>query len=123
MATSDRPSRPLDWAAVTRLLDPPVTRPAAQQRTATRAPVGELVDWLAAHVTRQTEGNRNNALYWAACRAVDHGATDLQPLVDAGVAVGLDQRAATATVRSAERTAGRPSPRTTDRPAVAAPTR
>jgi hypothetical protein len=122
MATSDRPGRPLDWAAVTRLLDPPVTRPHAP-RAASRAPVAEFVDRLAAHVTRQSEGNRNNALYWAACRAIDHGATELQPLIEAGIAVGLDQRAAAATVRSAHRTAGRPSPHTTGRVAVGVLTR
>ena len=45
------------------------------------APTG----WLAEHLARQREGNRDNALFWAACRAAEAGVTDLHPLITAGV--------------------------------------
>ena len=62
---------------------------------------------LAAHVARQPEGNRNNALFWAACRAAEAGITDYQPLIDAGNAAGLTAHQAAQTVRSAQKTIGR----------------
>lgn len=101
------PGRPLDWTAVTSLLHP--HKPQALDRPLVRG-VGDPTSRLAAHVARQTEGNRNNALFWAACRATEAGATDLAPLLDAAVLTGLDARQAVATIRSAQRTAGPPSP-------------
>ncbi len=45
-------------------------------------------------------GKRNEILYWAACRAVEDS-LDPEPLVGAAIGVGLSEREAAATVRSA----------------------
>jgi hypothetical protein len=100
------PGRPRDWTTVTSLLQP--RKQQAQDRPLVRG-AGDPTSWLAAHVARQTEGNRNNALFWAACRATEAGATDMAPLLDAAVATGLNVHQAVATIRSAQRTEGRPS--------------
>lgn len=94
----------LDWAAVTRLLDPP--RPVPDSRptwSSAGRDVGSLVRWL----VRQPAGNRNRALYWAACTACEAGLThDLDQLVVAALEVGLDEREARRTVASAQRRTG-----------------
>jgi hypothetical protein len=59
---------PLDLAAVARLLMPP----RKPRRSARRGGVAGLVR----HVAKQAGGNRNEALHWAACRAVEEGHTD-----------------------------------------------
>jgi hypothetical protein len=63
--------------------------------------------WLAPYVARQTEGNRNAALFWAACRAVEARCHDLEPLVRAATAAGLADREARRTIRSAQTRAAR----------------
>jgi len=88
----------LDWAKVECLLVPPRPRPAPRQAGRAGDAAG-LVAWLAG----QREGNRNAALFWAACRAVDAGATDLSNLVDAAVSIGLGEQEARRTVASALR--------------------
>jgi hypothetical protein len=107
MKTTDAPTRPLDWAAVTTLLAPaPPARtldPTARNRPACVDPM----TWLAAHVARQPEGNRNNALFWAACRAAEAGVTDYEPLIAGAVTAGIPERQATRTVESARLTIGR----------------
>jgi hypothetical protein len=96
----DEAARPLDWAAITALLVPaPAPRPFDPTRQP--APGADPTPWLAGHVAKQTEGNRNNALFWAACRAAEAGTTDYAPLVEAAVAAGLPEHQATRTVRSA----------------------
>ncbi|WP_017599017.1 bifunctional DNA primase/polymerase [Nocardiopsis lucentensis] len=101
--TEERPvGAPVVWARVKRVLDPAgPKRPAPVRATLPPRGVDALADWLA----KQKEGNRNNALFWAACRAVETGAGtgDLDRLVDAAVGVGLDERSARATARSAAR--------------------
>ncbi|WP_344163795.1 bifunctional DNA primase/polymerase [Nocardiopsis rhodophaea] len=97
---------PVDWEQVTRILAPPTPR-----RPTPRAPTsgGERgVERLAAWLGRQPEGNRNNALFWAACRALESGAdeTDLDPLADVAQTIGLSQRASRATIRSAVKKTG-----------------
>jgi hypothetical protein len=93
----------LDWAAVTRLLEPePQHR---LDRSSERpADVGRLAGWMA----RQQEGNRNDGLFWAATRAVEAGLTDLEELADAARSTGLDEREITHTLTSARRHVGRP---------------
>lgn len=98
----DVPGRALDWAAITHLLAPTPSPRAAGQVSATR--VLDPILPLAAHVARQPEGNRDNALFWAACRAAEAGVPDLTPLVDAAVGAGLPERQARRTVRSAQDT-------------------
>lgn len=90
---------PFDWVAARTLLAPPSTnRPVAPSSSPSNGLAG-LVRW----VNAQPVGNRNQGLYWAACRAVEDGHTDLTSLIDAGVAIGLSDIEATATVRSASK--------------------
>ncbi len=96
----------LDWSEVTRLLEPErhaTTRPSGLHR-------GNLTD-LTAWVAQQQEGNRNDALFWAACRAAEAGdEAALAELAGAGRTAGLTDREVTATIRSARRTAGHRAP-------------
>jgi hypothetical protein len=88
----------LDWQAVTRLLDPPKP-PPARPRGLAAGDLGRLAAWVAA----QQEGNRNDGLFWAACRAAETGHGDLADLVAAAVAAGLAEAEARRTVASAAR--------------------
>lgn len=87
----------LDWQAVTRLLDPP--RPAVMPRGRDAGDLGKLAAWVAA----QQEGNRNDGLFWAACRAAETGRGNLEDLVAAAVTAGLAEAEARRTVASAAR--------------------
>jgi hypothetical protein len=59
---------------------------------------------LAGWVARLGEGNRNDGLFWAACRAAETGRHDLLPgLADAARTAGLGDREITATIASARR--------------------
>lgn len=93
----------VDFPAIRRLIDPP---PRSRPR---RLAGPDSWDGLVQHVTKQGEGNRNNALFWAACRAAETGAPAhvFVALADAGVAIGLSRHAADATVDSARKRAGR----------------
>ncbi len=95
---------PMDWSALRRCLippplniwlpgSPPVSDMSADQRLL----------HLVRHVLSTTEGNRNNALFWAACRAVENGTGNLDPLVDAAVQTGLSEQEARRTCTSARR--------------------
>ncbi|GAA2901942.1 bifunctional DNA primase/polymerase [Streptomyces mexicanus] len=77
---------------------PPPQRPVLVPRQGTHRGLRALVRFvLDAH-----EGERNNRLFWAACRAAEGGAENAdRALIEAAVAAGLDERAAAATVRSA----------------------
>lgn len=88
----------LDWQAVRRVLDPP------PPRVGLRPPRGaggteHLADWVAA----LPEGNRNNGLFWAACRAIDGGG-DVELLIAASTLGEIEARR---TVASAARKAGK----------------
>jgi hypothetical protein len=85
-----------------RLLTPPPPSPLSSRRAG--SPSAKVAAGLLRVVADAAEGNRNNALFWAACRAHEHG-LDVGPLVDAAVANGLSRRAADATARSAADTA------------------
>lgn len=98
-----RPGRPIDWAGITQLLQPPP--PVRALRPVAAAVDG--VEHLATHVARQREGNRNNALFWAACRNAEAGRTDPEPLVAAAIRAGLPEQQARRTVRSGYDTIGR----------------
>jgi len=86
-----------DW--VKAILNPPV-------RHHVYRPGRSGVEQLVRFVAESVDGERNKRLYWAACRAHERG-LDPAPLVDAAVAVGLDQRDAVATVNSASKAASR----------------
>jgi len=60
---------------------------------------------LVRSVAEAVEGERNQKLYWASCRAFDHGNDDIiQDLFEAALSVGLTDSEATATIDSARRT-------------------
>lgn len=85
----------LDWSAVRGLLDPP--RPALP-RPGRKAGSGALAAWVAG----LPERNRNNGLYWAACRAAEAGdAEALEALAGAAVTAGLPEREARGTIAGA----------------------
>jgi len=87
----------LDWQAATRLLEPP--RPGGRPRGTDAGDLSKLAAWVAA----QQEGNRNDGLFWAACRAAETGHGDLEDLVAAAVTAGLAEAEARRTVASAAR--------------------
>jgi hypothetical protein len=91
----------LDWAAVTRLLEPQRhQQPPPAGRDPDRA-LGQLARWVA----NRPEGNRNAGLYWAANRALDaNPAADLSPLAAAARQAGLGDPEITRTLNSARRT-------------------
>jgi hypothetical protein len=91
----------LDWAAATRLLQPPERQQCPQIRHDPGGDVGRLVQWVA----RQERGNRNAGLFWAANRALeaDHAA-DLSPLAVAARQAGLEEREVQRTLDSARTT-------------------
>jgi len=89
----------LNWGACRRLLCPPEPR-----RVWTGGRRGGSVAHLPAWMAQQTDGNRNQALYWAACRAAEAGNQDvLSELADAAVQAGLDRAEALRTIASAAR--------------------
>lgn len=90
----------LDWAAVTRLLEP-----ARSQRPTGFPSLSAGLDQLAGWVARLEEGNRNAGLYWAACRALEADpAVSLDPLFEAAGRAGLGDREIRATLDSARKT-------------------
>jgi hypothetical protein len=89
--------RTFSVTAARELLDPP--RPRRTAVPVNGGDVGALAAWVAA----QPEGNRNAGLYWAACKAVEGGAADLEPFVEAAQSAGLSEAEARATVQSAAR--------------------
>ncbi len=72
------PGRPLDWDRVTAIVAPPIP-PRASRQASLAASRPQRAVWLASHVARQLPGNRDNALFWAACRATEAGIEDLSP--------------------------------------------
>jgi Bifunctional DNA primase/polymerase, N-terminal len=91
----------LDWAAVTRFLEPQRQHEHAAPGHAVGRRLGQLADWVA----RQPEGNRNAGLYWAANRALDaNPAADLSPLAAAARQAALSEPEITRTLDSARRT-------------------
>jgi hypothetical protein len=93
-----------DWNAAKTLLAP------QPQRQAYRAPeraAGQPNDLshLASWVASQPEGNRNNGLFWASCRAAEAGDTAaLDSIANAARAAGLDGSEIDRTIASAQRT-------------------
>lgn len=64
---------------------------------------------LVRSVAEAVEGERNQKLYWAACRAFDNGNDDIiQDLFEAALSVGLTEMEATSTIDSARRTDRQP---------------
>lgn len=91
---------PLDWLAARRILTPP--QPAVPPTPSLRS--SRWASHLTAWMSRQPEGNRNNALFWAACRMLEAGRGDLKQLADAAKSTGLHVQEVVGTVESARRT-------------------
>src|SRR5699024_3352517 len=72
------------------------------------APVSEHsgnLNGLVRSVSEAVEGERNEKLFWASCRAFDHGDDAvIQDLFEAALSVGLTDSEASATIDSARRT-------------------
>jgi hypothetical protein len=112
-ASTDR----IDWATIRERLDP---QPARAARTLPRHGDGQPqnLEHLVRFVAGQVEGNRDAALYWASCRAMDHGQPGLLPaLARAAQDTGLSQREVDRTVQSARQT-GRQDPHATRHPGL-----
>lgn len=91
----------LDWAAVTRLLEP-VRDVPDRHRATTDIGVGRLAAW----VEQLPQGNRNCGLFWAACRVVESGQPGiLGELAAAAARTGLSEREIARTITSAQRSA------------------
>lgn len=97
----------INWQAIKDKFDPPVYI----YKDGELVEASYTIDWLALWIRKQKEGNRNNGLHWAVNRALESGFTDLQPLVDAALEIGLDKEEVTATVNSVTRSAGGPNGR------------
>ena len=98
---------PLDWAAVTALLEPHRQPHRPQPGPAPGRDLSHLARWVAS----QAEGNRNAGLFWAANRALDADpAADLSPLAAAARQAGLGQREITRTLDSARNSGRTPAP-------------
>jgi hypothetical protein len=90
----------LDWEACKKLLCPP--RPVPVRTGYRRGPgsAKRLVKWLKG----EAEGNRNDGLFWAACRAAEAGDQDaLAKLAGTAVRAGLSEEETARTVASAVR--------------------
>ncbi|MBU5944915.1 bifunctional DNA primase/polymerase [Streptomyces sp. PAM3C] len=93
------------------ILPPPPPRRLVAVPNGT-AQLGRRMLGLVRTVLEAHPGERNGRLFWAACKAFegaqfeDSGAVE-RALVEAAVAVGLDEREARATIASAQRTARR----------------
>ena len=91
----------LDWAVVTRLLQPDRPHQQTEPRPARGHDLGHLARWVAT----QPEGNRNAGLFWAANRALEaDSAADLSPLAAAARQAGLGDQEIKRTLDSARRT-------------------
>ncbi|WP_327105442.1 bifunctional DNA primase/polymerase [Nonomuraea glycinis] len=107
---SERPhaEHQLNWWAVREFLDPPKPVRAAP----TRASNGTGIDHLAVFLSGKTRPGRNAALFWAACRACENGASEaeLHELYRSmQFGDGFDERQAARTVADAFRTTTRRS--------------
>jgi len=95
----------LDWQAASGILDPPPEPAPYPPRRQLPEPDGTRVARLARWVAAQSEGNRNNGLFWAANRALENDrAGDLSPLAAAARQAGLTEPEITVTLQSAQRT-------------------
>ena len=91
----------LDWDAVLRQLGPQRQSQPPHHPRPGRQDLSGLARWVAS----QSEGNRNEGLFWAANRALDGDpAADLSPLAAAARQAGLDDKEITRTLTSARRT-------------------
>ena len=100
----DDPERP-PAAAPGWLLNALLTKPRQDARRKPRTPsvldASARVRGLVKFVAASPSGDRNNRLFWAACRAAEDGLDAEDALREAASYTGLDEREALATIRSA----------------------
>jgi Bifunctional DNA primase/polymerase, N-terminal. len=98
----------IDFAAVRRLLEPAPTMPPRRRFEGNGPMTQKRAQRLVDFVCGAPDGNRNRALYWAACRAAEAGAPTpvFDMLVDAAVVAGLFRSEGVRTVESAKRKVG-----------------
>lgn len=107
LITTARQAQRVNAMALRRLLDPPRSRPSLRPAIGLAKDSGER---LRAWLVGQPEGNRNRALFWAACRQAEAGIPQDQArhaLGSAAATTGLDEREIDATLASAYRTTTR----------------
>lgn len=95
---------PVDAVALRQFLDP---RPAPSTNATATTHQDVDADRIAGWLATRTEGERNRALYWAACRLAENGVPDDNAravLGPAAVSVGLHEAEILTTIRSAYRT-------------------
>ena len=110
LIATGRDARPVDASALRRLLRPP-PRPSRPSRNVAWSR-GRDEERLAAWLASRGEGNRNHALFWAACRYAEQHLPEDQAHQLLGTAArhaGLPEREVVATIRSAYRTASQPA--------------
>jgi hypothetical protein len=85
------------------LITPPPQRKRALSQSSDNGAAG---DALVRHVARAPKGNRDRALFWAACRAAEDGILDSiqDQLVAASVSIGLPEAQAWRKIASARKT-------------------
>jgi hypothetical protein len=85
------------------LLQPKPAPPVSDVR---KAPTSKAVVGLLRTVANASEGNRNNVLFWASCRATENGVIDqiADLLIATALTSGLTETEARRTVASARRT-------------------
>jgi hypothetical protein len=95
-------------AGLLRLLAPPPAPPTPSAPVRIPTGAGRSAAPLVNFVLGSVQGERNERLYWAACRAYEtgHGEVVADALVDAALRIGLPEREARATVHSAARRFG-----------------
>lgn len=96
----DGPAESVDFKAIRALLQPiPPQLGPRTPKSAARRGHGSLVEWLA----QQGSGNRNKALFWATCRALETEAEAavLDSLRDVAIGLGLAEREVDRTIESA----------------------
>jgi hypothetical protein len=106
---SGKPYRwePHEVAALPLHLQELITPPLQRSKPAIFTGSSAAGDALVRHVARAVKGNRNRALFWAACRAVEDGILDdiQDQLLTAAVAGGQSRAAVESTIDSARETA------------------
>lgn len=100
------PGRPIEADRVRELLTPP--RPPMPDFAPTEGSQSERAAGLAGWLAGFEGSNRNEALFWSACRLVEAGATETDTyatLAEPAARLGLTEQETVATIRNAHRVA------------------
>lgn len=103
-AVEDNDDSPLMWENILTALAPVDTetkKPIELLPSERRASMAALREWL----SNRQKGERNNALHWAVCRAIENG-IDPRELEDVALLIGLTEEEISLTISSAMKRAG-----------------